>query len=475
MTKQDPSNSLDEVLQLINRLARKSADGRYLFRGEPECYDRVSSSLYRRFYKEANNPGFDIEVVQGEIINEAKRYTKETNDLEILTALQHYGGKTNLIDFTTDYLIALFFSCDGSPERDGKVILLRESGRIDFRVIRPGNPANRVIAQKSVFVKPTKGYVVPNDEVVISSALKQPTLDYLRTRHGISTETVYNDLFGFIRIQDLRQSAYTEFYRGLSSGGEGNPQQAIGHYSKSIELNPQIPGPYNNRGVAYSQEGDLDLAIKDYDKALALDPKHTLAYENRGEAYHNKGDLGLAIKDYDKALALNPNSGSAHSNRGNAYYDKGELDRAIADLSKALDLEPTLASAYFSRASVYFEKGAVDRALQDYDSVLALEPEYAHAYSNRGRAYRIKGDIDRAFQDLNNALELMPDNPPAYFNRGITWLCISQWANAKSDLATAKRKGIDIVAAFHADYGSIAGFEQKHSVKLPADIKSILT
>ena len=339
MSTQGRSNSLDDVLKLITRLARKSADGNYLFRGEPECYARVSSRLYRRYCKEADNPGFDIEVMQRENITEAKRYTKETDDLEILTALQHYGGKTNLIDFTTDYLIALFFSCDGSPETDGRVILLREAGRVDLRVIRPRSPANRVIAQKSVFVKPTKGYVVPDALVPVPPGLKQPILEYLRTRHGISTETIYNDLFGFIRIQDLHQSAYAEFYKGLSSWNEGNRQQAIGHYSKSIELNPQMPGPYNNRGDAYSQEGDIDRALQDYDKALALDPKHPLAYENRG----------------------------------------------------------------------------------------------------------------------------------------IAWLCLSEWAKAKSDLETAKRQGLDIVATFHADYGGIADFEQKHGVKLPADIKSILT
>ena len=474
MSTQGRSNSLDDVLKLITRLARKSADGNYLFRGEPECYDRVSSNLYRLYCKEADNPGFDIEDVQRENINEAKRYTKETDDLEILTELQHYGGKTNLIDFTTDYLIALFFSCDGSPEREGRVILLKETGRVDFRVIRPRNPANRVLAQKSVFVRPTKGYVVPDAIVPVPPDLKQPTLDYLRTRHGISTETIYNDLFGFIRIQDLYQSAYAEFYKGLFSGNEGNLQQAIGHYSKSIELNPQMPGPYNNRGVAYSQEGDIDRALQDYDKALALDPKHPLAYENRGEAYHSRGDLDRAIRDYDRALALNSNSASAYSNRGNAYHDKGDLDRAIQDLNNALELEPNLASAYFNRASVYLERKEFDRAFQDYDSGLALEPENAHAYSNRGTAYLTQGDIDRAFQDLNKALELLPDNAPAYFNRGIIWLCLSEWANAKSDLATAMSQGLDIVAAY-ADHAGIESFEQKHGVTLPADIRSMLT
>ena len=35
-------------------------------------------------------------------------YTHEKVEFEILTELQHYGGYTNLIDFTTDSHIALF-------------------------------------------------------------------------------------------------------------------------------------------------------------------------------------------------------------------------------------------------------------------------------------------------------------------------------------------------------------------------------
>ena len=72
-----------------------------------------------------------------EILKAAKTYLYETvnetiSDFEILAQLQHYGCRTNLIDFTTDYLIALFFACDSSYHRDGKVILLkRESEEYD--------------------------------------------------------------------------------------------------------------------------------------------------------------------------------------------------------------------------------------------------------------------------------------------------------------------------------------------------------
>ena len=49
----------------------------------------------------------------------AEESAEETKDFEILTEIQHYGGKTNLIDFTMDYFIALFFACDGRYDEDG--------------------------------------------------------------------------------------------------------------------------------------------------------------------------------------------------------------------------------------------------------------------------------------------------------------------------------------------------------------------
>ncbi len=40
----------------------------------------------------------------------------------MLVEMQHFGGKTNLIDFTTDYRVALFFACDGAHGECGRVV-----------------------------------------------------------------------------------------------------------------------------------------------------------------------------------------------------------------------------------------------------------------------------------------------------------------------------------------------------------------
>ena len=48
----DSQNGLSRVLEKIQEIVEKSADGDYVYRGEPECYDKVSSNLYREYEKE---------------------------------------------------------------------------------------------------------------------------------------------------------------------------------------------------------------------------------------------------------------------------------------------------------------------------------------------------------------------------------------------------------------------------------------
>ena len=122
------------------------------------------------------------------------------DDLEILTELQHHGGKTNLIDFTTDYLVALFFACDGNRDKPGRVILLQRQSEA-YEAVRPPRTIARAGVQKGIFVQATSGVVAPDAVVCIPADLKGDMLEYLRKHHDISTKTIYNDLQGFIENQ----------------------------------------------------------------------------------------------------------------------------------------------------------------------------------------------------------------------------------------------------------------------------------
>ena len=430
-----PDGELDEVLAIINALARKSVSANYIYRGETQRYDKVSSSLYRE-YPDAP----DIEAIQGAYLDEAELYTPETDRFAILTELQHYGGSTNLIDFTTDYLIALFFACDGGHTQDGRIVLLDRIGDMREHIRAPQTPARRVLAQKSIFVRPPAGYVEPDDTVIIPRHLKVPILNYLQDGHGVSTETIYNDLFGFIRSRAIHREAFEHFSAAISHIANGNYPAAIEECTRALDRNPQMAAAYHTRGIAHRYVGNVSDAIIDFTRTIELIPGFAEAFNNRGIANHRKGDYDQAIEDFNQSIALAPNEAAAYNNRGASYGSKGEDDQAITDFDRAIELEPYSATSY----------------------------------NNRGTSYRYKGDYNRAIADYDQAIALAPDNANYYGNLGESWLHLSDWGKARANLIAARQMGADIVASFRNDYENVADFEQQTDLTVPDDIAEML-
>ena len=228
---QNEQNTVDGILRKIEA---KADTGEYLYRGEPERYEeepylgKVSSNLYRVFLEDeefdVKDEQFDIEVIQAEMLETANLFArKTTSELERLAEIQHYGGKTNLIDFTEDYLIALFMACKSSFGKKGRIIMQRKE-LIDSYIKNPYEPINRVIAQKSVFVRHPDGFILPNKDDVINipAVLKMPMQEHLKRAHGIYTESVYNDVHGFIRHQSLKLETYRTIYKGLAQKQKGD-------------------------------------------------------------------------------------------------------------------------------------------------------------------------------------------------------------------------------------------------------------
>ena len=385
---------------------------------------------------------------------------------------------------------------------------------------------NRIIAQHSVFVFGSRQIKAEAECVIIMGSIrkiknnKQKILESLDQLSDITEASMYPDFDGFARLhahdkpyiesnahdylrrgneaqknnnRDDAISYYNEVIRlaqahpgivaiahnnrGIAYDDKGEVDRAIEDYSNSIELKPDFDHVYFNRGNAYHSQGDYDHAIADFTKAVELKPDFAEAYTNRGLAYQNKGDYDHAINDHNTAINLNPNYAEAYFNRGGAYKGENDYDHAIADFTKATDLNPNFAGAYNHRGVVYLDKGDYDLAIADFTKAIDLNPNFiAEVCYNRGLAYHKKGEIDKALKDYTKAIDLNPDFvSEVYYNRGRVWLHLRKWENAKSDLTAARDKQMNIVAAFHNDYESVAGFERKNRVKLPADIAEMLT
>ena len=230
---QNEPNTVDGILRKIEE---KADTGEYLFRGEPEHYQehpyygKVSSNLYREFLKDddfdVESEHFKIEDFQRSMLEAARQFSrKPVSEMECLAEIQHYGGKTNLIDFTEDYLIALFMACDGSLGKNGRLIFLKKE-LLNAYIEKTYEPINRVIAQKSVFVIHPDGFIHPDkDDVInISAALKKPMLGHLDSCHGISVKTIYNDIHGFIKDQRNHLELYKSIHNGLNREKQGDAE-----------------------------------------------------------------------------------------------------------------------------------------------------------------------------------------------------------------------------------------------------------
>ena len=512
-----PIDTVAEFHEQLGNLGTKD-EPTFLYRGQSDGEWAVDCSAVRRLTNSPANPVDDqlmnfllVSYLEFLIANAKTRdlippgLGEKSTDLEFLAQLQHQGAATGLIDFTRRPLVALWFACKATREEDrkadGAVHVLSRSetqavSKRDFedKAIRdfynkdkswlwePSAIGQRTVAQGSVFVFGVpRIYPTQMKRLIVQADGKDGILKELETLYGIDEEELFADFSGYaaahasIRIFDVTRT-YAEAHntRGVVHNEKGEFDLAMPDFNKAIELDPDFAKAYINRGAIYIEKGAFDLAIPDFNKAIELNPDDVAAYSNRGTAYANTGRFDLAVQDLHKAVELKPDDANEYASRGTAYIGTGEFDLAIQDFDKAIELNPSDANAYNSRGVVHINKGEPDLAIRDLDKAIALDPNFAEAHYIRGMVHRAKGDLEQAAQDFGKAIELNPD-AVAYYNRGRTWLLLGEWERAKADLTAVKNMGTDIAGLFRTDHESVAEFERRYNIRLPADIAVMLT
>lgn len=116
---------------------------------------------------------------------------------------------------------------------------------------------------------------------------------------------------------------------------EKNPQAALPHYQKAIELNPNYFGSYLGAGIAQVQLGDKARAEEWLNRSAQLLPTAPAAYY-LGNIARDKGDSSKALQYYQAAASSNSSYGKAAAaeymkmdlpqNPGNYVAAAGQLD-----------------------------------------------------------------------------------------------------------------------------------------------------
>jgi tetratricopeptide (TPR) repeat protein len=147
----------------------------------------------------------------------------------------------------------------------------------------------------------------------------------------------------------------------------------------------------------------LKDAVEHYTKMLDGDPNNATWYAFRGWARHKAGQTAQGLKDYAEAIRLNPTAAPWYSNRGLIHLEAKQVDDAIADFSSAIDLSPSTELLYRNRAMAYARKKDWAKAAADYDKVVEINPD--SAIGQNGLAWLLSTAPDDKVRDGKRALE----------------------------------------------------------------------
>ena len=267
--------------------------GRCVYRGEHAIYPSVTSTLARHWKTNSaealgaigeKNFTRALEFLRDQQpINFDTSKARENYKFEVMAQVQHMRGATNLVDFSSEIWVALFFACIDAT--DGYAASVSDEGRIwaletervyedlkisDLAQLVDGEPNSRWKRQAGVVAIPDTGTIPPdrlNEVVKIDIEDKNQINEFLKII-GITVSTMYGDLEGYIRYgQDfipLEALCYivveclqTEEYNRAISIAET--------LTRNENLINQKAG-YYLRGLSYAFQGELNQAYNDIGK-----------------------------------------------------------------------------------------------------------------------------------------------------------------------------------------------------------------
>jgi protein O-mannosyl-transferase len=157
-------------------------------------------------------------------------------------------------------------------------------------------------------------------------------------------------------------------------------------WSDTLAKNSACWAGHYNLGNAFARKGQLDEAMAHFQKAVDLNPNYAEAHNNLGIALSEKGRAADGMAEFQKALEIEPNNFDAHSNLGEALLKEGRLDEAIVQYQEALEIYADDADDHCSLGEAFLKKGQGNEAIPQFEAALRLKPDWVEAQDNLARA-----------------------------------------------------------------------------------------
>jgi len=258
--------------------------------------------------------------------------------------------------------------------------------------------------------------------------------------------------------------------------GQQDFKQAITHYKRATELDPNYSTAFNILGYAYRQDDNFTDAETAFKKYIELIPNDPNPYDSYAELLLKMGRFDDAITQYNKALAIEPNFVNSHFGIAAALTYQGKPADAQAELQKLTEKarnDGERRTAMFGQMVVAADGGKLDQALDEIQKQYALGektndvPAMAGDLQLKGNVLLEMGryaDAKQAFeQELklttdSNLSKEIKDNAALFHHYNLARVAVGQ-----HDVETAKKEAAEYLQGSQTAQNS-AQIKQAHEL-----------
>jgi tetratricopeptide (TPR) repeat protein len=191
-----------------------------------------------------------------------------------------------------------------------------------------------------------------------------------------NNDILHYNLGALLSKEDKIDEAIKHWREAVRIRPEQHIDGAIEHYRHVLELRPRDEAARKalgnflarldaaeklfNKGNSLAKQGELDEAITCYTKSLQLRPGYASVHNNLANALYLQGQFEQALDHYTKAVQYDPNMIDAHYNMAILLAKKkNKIDEAVKECRRVLEIDPNHTGA--RQALEAFTKTAADK------------------------------------------------------------------------------------------------------------------
>ena len=204
--------------------------------------------------------------------------------------------------------------------------------------------------------------------------------------------------------------------------GQGELEQAVGHYRRLVALCPQSAKAHTHLALTEERMGNLRAAAESYRRALDLNPGSPEAYCQLAIVLRQLEALPEALRLSERAVAFDPARFETYNTLGIVLADMKNLVAATEAFRRSFALKPDSALTAVDLGYFFVKCGDIAAAAESYRWAIKLDPNLYVAHLRLGTALTQLGDRAGAWKCYESAQALSPNSSEVITYMGLLHL-----------------------------------------------------